>query len=114
MIIRNKMKLTALAKNCHVADSFSARLQGLIGKRGISEEYALIISPCNTIHMFFMKFCLDIIFVDKNNRVVHLIENIKPWRLSKIVWSANCVIELQTDTIKRSRTEIGDILEFLE
>lgn len=114
MVIRNKIRLTLLAKNCQTADNFLSRLKGLIGKESFLEEEGLIITPCNSIHMFFMKFSLDIIFVDKSNRVVHLIENIKPWKLSKIVWSAAFVIELPINSIKKTNTEVGDILEFLK
>jgi len=71
----------------------------------------LIIVPCNSIHMFFMRFPLDIIFIDKSDTVVFLIENIKPWRFSRIVRKAHSVIELPAGIIHESRTEIGDILK---
>lgn len=114
MIIRNKRKLTSLAVNCQIADNFLSRFKGLMGKKTITEGSALAISPCNSIHMFFMKFALDIVFIDKNNRVVYIVENIKPWRLSKIVRSATTAIELPINSVINSRTEIGDILEFLK
>ena len=114
MIIRNKRKLTSLAVNCQTADSFLSRFKGLMGRETITEGSGLIITPCNSIHMFFMKFALDIVFLDKNNRVVHIAENIKPWRLSKIVRSATTAIELPINSVKASRTEIGDTLEFLK
>lgn len=114
MIIRNKKRLTLLARDCQVADSFLLRLRGLIGKDNISDEYALMITPCNSIHMFFMRFNLDVIFIDKNNRVIHLIKNIKPWRFSKVIWSAKSAIELKPHSINESKTEVGDILEFLK
>jgi uncharacterized protein len=110
MIIKNKMKLTLLSKNSRNADNFLSRFKGLMGKKSFSEEDGLIINPCNSIHMFFMKFSLDIVFVNKNNRVVHLIENLKPWKLSKIVWSAAFVIELPIDSIKKAKQKLGIFL----
>lgn len=110
MRITNTTKETILADNCKIADTFFTRFMGLMGKDGLSKRSGLLITPCNSIHMFFMKFPLDVVFIDTNYKVVHLEENIVPWRVSKIIWESASVIELPIGTIKESRTEIGDIL----
>ncbi len=94
-----------------MANNFFTRFKGLMGTRTLPAGGGLWIVPCNSIHMFFMKIPLDVIFLDKNHNVVHLIENIKPWRVSKIVAKAHSVIELPVGTIANSRTIVGDKMD---
>ncbi|MCA9398623.1 MAG: DUF192 domain-containing protein, partial [Candidatus Omnitrophica bacterium] len=61
-----------------------------------------------SIHMFFMRFAIDAVFVDKNDHVVGLVENIKPWRLSPIFFKASYVIELPAGTIQETGTSKND------
>ena len=67
-----------------VARSFGARVRGLIGRRGLAPGEGLLILKCNAIHTFFMSFPIDATFLDKNDRVVRVVRNIRPWRL--FVW----------------------------
>jgi uncharacterized protein len=110
MKIENITTGMVIAENCTVADSFLRRFAGLMGKKALPESGGLLLSPCNSIHMFFMRITLDLIFVDKNNIIVYLKENIKPWRVSRIVRSAVSVIELPAGTIKNTGTGVGDRL----
>ena len=58
--------------------------------------------------MFFMKFPIDVIFADKNNKVVGIVQGIKPFCLSKIYFKASYAIELQEGVVARTKTEVGD------
>ena len=111
MKIFNKSKNTVIAQNARLADTFSTRMKGLLGRGGISADEALVITKCQSIHMFFMRFAIDAIFVDKQSRVVGLVANIKPFRLSPIFFHAQYVIELTPGTIAATRTALGDRLE---
>lgn len=110
MKIINLTQNTILAKNCKVADRFFLRFKGLMGEKNLPQGSGLLITPCSSIHMFFMRFPLDVVFIDKDNRAVYLIEGIRPWRLSPVVWKACSAIELPAGTIKASYTTIGDRL----
>ena len=112
MKILNISKKTILAENCSTADTFFTRFKGLMGVNRLPAGSSLHIVPCNSIHMLFMKIPLDIVFLDRSNAVVHLIESIQPWKVSKIVHKAHSVLELPTGTIKASGTCIGDQIEF--
>ncbi len=114
MKVLNQTKNTIIAFECKTADNFFTRLKGLIGKKLLPEGSGLLIIPCNSIHMFFMKIPLDVIFIDKAGKVVYLSENIKPWQATRIIKKARCTIELPAGTIAQSRTEVGDKLEFSE
>jgi hypothetical protein len=113
MEIRNISKDTLLAEKCAIADNFTTRLLGLMGKKNLPSGHGLLITPCNSIHMFFMSFPLDIVFIDKSNTVIYTRESIKPWRVSKIVKRACSVIELPSGSIRQSGTEVGDRLEII-
>lgn len=72
----------------------------------------LVIEPCNSIHMFFMRYPLDVIFTDGGGRVLFMYRGIKPWRMGRIVKGARRAIELPEGTIDRSNTQAGDVLQF--
>ena len=91
-----------------LADSFLTRGRGLLGRQSISADEALVITQCQSIHMFFMKFTIDAVFVDKTNHVVGLVNAIKPNRLSPIFFKSSYVIELKEGIIKETNTELGD------
>jgi uncharacterized membrane protein (UPF0127 family) len=108
MKILNTTKASVLADKCACANNFFTRFKGLMGINSLPKGGGLLITPCNSIHMFFMKFPLDVVFIDKEGLVVHLIHGIRPWRLSPIVWKAHSVIELPTGIIRASNTALGD------
>lgn len=111
MKITNCSKNTVLAHSARIAETLRDRLVGLLDRQSLQAGEALVITRCNSIHMFFMKFAIDAVFIDANNRVVGLVENIKPYRLSPIFFKARQVIELPAGTIEASRTDILDIIE---
>ena len=112
MQILNQTKQTVVAQKAILADTFSSRLKGLLGRDKLSPQEALIIARCNSIHMFFMRFPLDVIFVDQDKRVVGLVENIKPFALSPVFWESFFAVEVSVGTIKLTHTTLGDRLNF--
>ena len=114
MKLINKKNDKILANNLKIADNFFKRVKGLLGRKALDKGEGLHIIPCNSIHSFFMKFNFDAIFLNKNNEVVYLIEEMPAWHVSKICFSAYSVVELQSGVIKETETSISDVLEFLE
>jgi uncharacterized protein len=100
-----------LADSLDVADTFVKSLLGLIGKSPLTEGQGLWIKPCQSIHTFWMRFPIDVMFLDKDGKVVHLIDCMKPFRVSKHVTKARSVLELPAHTIGHSRTQLGDCIE---
>ena len=78
--VKNQTRRTTLVDAGHVADSFWKRFKGLIGTKDLPRGNGLLIEPCNSIHMMFMSIPLDVVYVDKENHVVALDPEIKPWR----------------------------------
>ncbi len=70
----------------------------------------MLIYPCKQIHSFFMKFSFDAVFLTRDNRVVFLMEDIKPGKTSPLVPEAFSVLELPAGTIRKSGIEFNDVL----
>ncbi len=103
-------KKTIIVQDCKIADTFSKRFKGLMGKKTLEEGKGLYITKCNSIHMFFMKFPIDVIFLDKNKTIVHLLQNFKPWKIQFPIKRAADTLELPAGTIKKYNINLGDIL----
>lgn len=75
----------------------------------------MVIDPCTSIHMFFMRFPLDVLYMSRDNVVVRAQEGIKPWRIGPLrTRDAAYVIELPAGTIARTTTQVGDKIVFTE
>ncbi len=110
MTIVNLTQKINIATNAVYAKSFFSRLKGLIGKNCFSSGEALVIPGCQAIHMFFMKFSIDVIFIDKEKRVVGLVQAIKPFCLSPLFWKASLAIEIPQGTINQTKTKLRDLI----
>jgi uncharacterized protein len=100
-----------IARDVMMADQFFDRLQGLMFKPSLESGKGLLITPCNSIHTFFMRFPIDVIFLDGNNGVVKIIKNLKPWRMTKIYFSSRKTLELPAGQTPIDLKE-GDYVEF--
>jgi uncharacterized membrane protein (UPF0127 family) len=100
-----------LAENCEVARTFVARFKGLQLRKSLPAGSGLLITPCNSIHMFFMRFPIDAVFIDAEQTVLHIEEGIRPWRVSRVVRKARSVLELPAGTASATGTRPGDRLE---
>jgi uncharacterized membrane protein (UPF0127 family) len=107
----NLTRRVMLATHVRVADTSRERGIGLLKDTELPEDHGLWIVPCNSIHSFAMKFIFDAIFLDRDLRVVHLVSEMKPWRASRIKFSAKSVLELPAGIIAGSGTELGDQVE---
>lgn len=88
----NKTQNQIVITQLKIADTFITRMIGLMFKI-ITPHEGLLIDPCNSIHCFFMKMPIDVLFIDKNNKVIHKITKMKPWRISPIISKSKYVIE---------------------
>lgn len=94
------------------AESSAERRTGLLKHTKLEEGAGLWIVPCEAVHTFFMKFALDLIYIDRKKRVCGVRRAVGPWRLSMCL-PAHSVIELPTGTIDRTNTQKGDQLELV-
>ncbi|MCO4768771.1 MAG: DUF192 domain-containing protein [Deltaproteobacteria bacterium] len=111
MSIRNVTRGTVLADRERWAVTGADRARGLLDSDGLEPGEALIISPCNSVHMFGMRFALDVIFVDRDGLVLRAITNLKPLGFTRLYLRAQRAIELPVGVIAQSQTEPGDQLD---
>ena len=71
----------------------------------------ILIDPCNSIHTFFMRYKIDIIFLNGNNQILKIYRNFSPWRMTRIILKAKKVLELEGGKLSKAIKE-GDTLEF--
>lgn len=109
--IINKTRNTILADQAKIADKFFSRLKGLLGEHGLKEGEGLIINRCSSIHTFFMRFKIDVVFLDKHNKVAALAHSLAPARLAGHSLKARLAIELPAGILAKTNTKKGDLIE---
>jgi uncharacterized protein len=110
-MIKNITKNEEISKNVIKANSFLKRLKGLMFTKELSSDSSMYICPCGQIHTFFMNYDIDVLYLDKNNVILAIDENMKPGKIGKKVKGAAAVIELQGGKIEKSNIKIGQAIE---
>ncbi len=113
VVVRNRTKETVIAEQAVLARGWWSRLRGLIGRRGLGPGEGLIIEPCSSIHTCFMAFPIEVLFVDRQHRVLRATAAIAPWRFGPVVARSRYVVELPVGAVAASQTEDGDELEWV-
>ncbi|PLS06929.1 DUF192 domain-containing protein [Neobacillus cucumis] len=94
----------------NLADSFFKRLKGLMFRKEQLVEEGLWIVPCNSIHMCFMNFAIDAVFLNKAGKIVKLVEDLQPWRFVKPIPEAYSVVELPAGSVTKLGLKQGNII----
>ncbi|WP_167568717.1 DUF192 domain-containing protein [Brevibacillus migulae] len=104
---------TFLAMRVTSAMTFWKRLLGWMGKRTVRDGEALLLSPCSRIHTCFMKIPIDVLFLDRDSRVVGVLERVKPFQFPPSFRRACMVVELPEGTIARKGVQVFDQLRIV-
>jgi hypothetical protein len=107
----NRTRQTILGTSIEVANHGATRRKGLLGRSGISSGEGIWIVPCESVHTFWMKFPIDLVYLDRDKKVKKVRSDVAPWRLSACL-SAHSVLEFASGTIYSTQTRPGDCLEF--
>jgi uncharacterized protein len=110
VLVRNNTRRTVLAQGAEVADSSAKRRTGLLKHSRLEPGDGLWIVPCESVHTFFMKFPIDLVYLDKARKVRKIRKAVPAWRLSACL-SAHSILELPAGTIEETKTAVGDELE---
>ena len=92
-----------------VADSIRARTKGLLGRHSLEPGEGLLLRPANSVHTAFMRFAIDVVFLDKELQVLDVVEAVPPWRV-KARRGARAVLELGAGEAARQGIAAGDSL----
>ena len=109
--VANVDRNTVVGDRIRMARTLTDRTVGLLGTRSLAPGEGLWIERSPSIHMFFMRFAIDAVFVAADGRVTKIVENLRPWR---VVWwarGARDCLELPVGAVAASGTRVGDRLE---
>ncbi|MGA8761278.1 MAG: DUF192 domain-containing protein [Candidatus Sulfotelmatobacter sp.] len=109
----NRTRQVYLATQLALADTHWSRLRGLLGASGSDFRFGrgLWITPCRGVHTLAMRFPIDVVYLDRAGTVVHLEQNLSPWRFAPVRLRAASVIELPSKTVASTETALGDKIE---
>ncbi len=110
MKVVNLSNGTEIADNIGCADSFFKRLKGLMFTKNLPAGHGLLIKPCQSIHTFFMKYPIDVVYLDGNNEIVGLDEDMNPAKIGKVHRKSKSVLELPSGTIRNAELKVGHYL----
>ncbi|HHX22948.1 MAG: DUF192 domain-containing protein [Tepidanaerobacteraceae bacterium] len=113
MKVLNLNKQVALGVKVYQTKCFFQRLKGLIGTNKLEEGEGLLITPCTSIHTFFMKYPIDVIYFDDENIILHILHSIQPYSFSPIIKKAKGVLELPAGTCISTGSVVGDKIELV-
>lgn len=93
-----------------IAETGIERLKGLMFRKDLSLDTGLFLVKCNWVHSCFMKFAIDLIFIDENMIVNEIVYDFKPWRMGSPVFKAKHTLELKAGGAKHHNINIGDTI----
>ena len=119
----NHTRGTLLCERCQIADNPFTRIRGLLGRKAISPDEGLLITPCPSVHMIGMKFAIDVLFLTRDDIVTDWVENLPAgfhWHVAKPRTGENgttfgkpfAALELRAGAIAQSGVQIGDVITF--
>lgn len=101
---------SVVCSSCLIAESAWLRTKGLLGRRELPDGEGILLRPASSIHMAFMRFPIDAVFLAKDLTVLKVVRDLAPWRMAGKL-RAHCVLELPAGTCIRSGVEVGSRLE---
>jgi len=99
-----------VCERCELADGPVSRARGLLGRSGLAPGEGLLLRPAFSVHTFFMRFAIDIVFLDRSGEVVAVAEAVRPWRAATR-FRARAVLELAAGEAARLKLGPGERLE---
>jgi uncharacterized membrane protein (UPF0127 family) len=98
-----------VCETCTIAENPLTRLRGLLGRRELAAGEGLLLRPSPSIHTWFMRFAIDVLFLDRELRVLRVVESLKPWRFAGCR-GAHAVLELAPGSAASRGVAVGDRL----
>lgn len=108
----NQTRGTVLGDSVRLADDLPSRMRGFLFRSAPTAGEGILLSPCRAVHMFGVRFPLDVVFISDDGQVVAVYRDLAPWRRSAVHGSALHALELPAGTIRATDTAVGDELSW--
>ena len=102
---------TVVCERCEIADRYFARMRGLLGRDRLEPGGGMLLTPEPSVHMFFMRFPVDVVFLDRDHKVVSVRHELRPWQVAG-ARGAHASLELPAGTAASAGIAEGDVLVF--
>lgn len=112
LAIRNETRQAILGTQVLWANRMLSRMRGFLFRPEPADGEGILFSPCKGVHMYGMKFPLDVLFLSREGRVVSAFPDLAPGKRTAIQKGARHALELPAGTIERSGTEVGDVIDW--
>jgi uncharacterized protein len=100
---------TIVCERCLLAETALTRMRGLLGRRELPSEEGILLKPASSVHMAFMRFAIDAVFLDRELRVVKIAADLRPWRMAAARGAKSC-LEIAAGEAARRGLSVGDRL----
>jgi uncharacterized membrane protein (UPF0127 family) len=107
--LMNERTREQVATSVEIAATRQSRRRGLLGRDSLTSTTAMLLAPCAAVHTAFMRFAIDVVFVDRQGYAVKVVRNLRPWRIA-LAPEARAVIELPAGTLRWGQVLLGDRL----
>ena len=98
-----------VCERCLLAETPLARMRGLLGRAGLERGEGLLLRPASSVHMWFMRFPIDAVFLRRDGQVLRIASDLRPWSTAGC-WGAGAVVELPAGECERVGLRVGDRL----
>jgi hypothetical protein len=98
-----------VCERCLLAETPLTRARGLLGRGGLERGEGILLRPASSIHMWFMRFAIDAVFLDREDRVLRIVSHLRPWRVAGCK-GAKAVVELPAGECERVGVSPGDVV----
>lgn len=95
-----------------IADTYFRRMLGLMPVKVLAEDKGILLKPCKQVHTFHMKYAIDVIFLSKDNSILHIENNLVPNKVTKYYKQAYSILEMASGKVKKNSLAVGDVLSF--
>ena len=100
---------TVVCERCELAERGLARMRGLLGRDALAPGTGMLIDSAPSVHMFFMRFAIDVVFLDRDRKVVRVVQGLRPWRIAG-ARKAVAALELPSGAAAEAGLQVGDVL----
>ena len=106
---RQRFSINENILNVDIADNFFTRFRGLMLRKSLANGQGLLITPCSSVHMMFMRFAIDVVYLSKGYRILKIVRNLRPWIGVSMCSGAHSVLELRSGEADRLNLKVNQI-----